>query len=104
MTGESALTYVLDENGEPRPAEPGEWGPWFENAIRQVAFNKCESGNVSTVFMGIRSAVSGPPDLWETTIFGGAHNGYRVRHTSKQAALDGHAHAVRIANGEIPRE
>jgi hypothetical protein len=34
-------------------------------------------------------------------IFGGEHNGYQTRYSSRTEALDGHDRAVSIARGEV---
>jgi len=55
---------------------------------------------VSTVFLPVdHSFGSGSPVLWETMIFGSSHflDQECWRYTSRQAAVDGHAEAVRLA-------
>lgn len=97
--------YVLDANGEPEPCHDRErWAYWYEASLRarQIANDvTVDDVEVSTVFMGLDHAVSGPPVLWETMIFGGDHDMHQWRYTSRAAALRGHEHALRIAEGEI---
>jgi hypothetical protein len=54
---------------------------------------------VSTVFTGI-DYVS-PPRLWETIIFGGSHDQYQDRYTSREDALAGHEKALALASGKL---
>ena len=60
---------------------------------------------VSTVFLGLDHRFSdsledGPPVLWETMIFGGAHDEHQERYTSRADAIAGHARAVKMVKGE----
>ena len=90
--------WVL-RDGEPVP-EPDvmKWGQWYENAAnRIVAKTKIGDAEVSTVFLGLdHSFGEGEPVLWETMIFGGVHDQYQDRYTSKEAALAGHEVAVAL--------
>lgn len=93
--------YVLDEHGEPQP-EPDirKWAQWYENCERHILYDELPSGvKVSTVFLGLdhNFGMKGPPVLWETMIFGGPHNHYQDRYTSKSEAIKGHIHALRLA-------
>lgn len=94
--------YILNEQGEPVP-EPDllKWAAWFEKADRHVAKDLLPGGErVSTVFIGMDhsfSRVPCPPVLWETMIFGGAHDEYQERYSSREEALAGHARAVALA-------
>jgi hypothetical protein len=57
---------------------------------------------VSTRFLGSdqRKTKAGAPLLWETMIFGGAHNLHQERYTSQADALKGHEKAVAMAKDE----
>lgn len=80
-----------------------EWARWFERAEnRRVAETNLPNGiMVSTVFLGLdHNFYGGPPVLWETMIFGGPHDQYQERYTSREAALEGHEEAVRLAQQE----
>lgn len=95
--------YTLDANGEPQPCDDLiEWARWFETAERHVAHDLDEGdGNrrvrVSTVFLGVdHNFRDGPPLLWETMIFGGPHDGYQRRYSSRDAAYAGHQDACRM--------
>jgi len=73
--------YILDATGKPVP-EPNlmKWAEWFEHNrdVRRVASDEFAVNGVavrvSTVFLGIDHAWSGPPLLWETMVFGGPLN------------------------------
>lgn len=102
--------YILDANDQPVVCDDVlEWGRWFEGADdrRRVARTEFEGGYVSTVFLGLdHNFTHGDPVLWETMIFGGPHDGYQERYTSKADAEIGHQIAVELAKGgsqEPPR-
>lgn len=97
--------YVLDHAGNPVP-EPDihKWRAWFMGNDRRLAFDVVGGTKVSTVFLAFdhRSVLMipddrGPPILWETMIFGGPHDDYQERYSSREAALAGHRRAVRRA-------
>jgi len=103
--------YILNAAGEPEP-EPDlfVWAAWLERASRDrsrvVAQDRDERAGagdvlVSTVFLGLDHNFSGegPPILWETMILGGPHDQLQWRYCSREAAMVGHQHACRIANG-----
>jgi len=102
--------YVLDENGKPVLCKDiFTWGKWFENLEnRHVALDENVGPNhakVSTVFLAIDHAgfnKKGPPVLWETMIFGGRHDQYQTRATSREEALAGHQKAMNLARRERP--
>jgi hypothetical protein len=100
------LYWILDEAGEPQPADVLTWGYWFERASKDrsriVAQDRDERDGtkdvmVSTVFLGLDHAFSnGPPVLWETMIMGGPLDGYQRRYSTRGAALAGHAEACEL--------
>jgi hypothetical protein len=85
--------YILDEDGNP-VLEPDihKWGTWFENFNnRKLAHDEIDGVTISTVFLGLDHAWGdGPPLLFETMIFGGSHDQYQERYSSKKEALAGH--------------
>ena len=94
--------YVLNGNGD-AVVEPDRfrWAEWLEGADRKIGNDYIGEVHVSTVFLGIDHAFGeGPPVLWETMIFGGPHNDYQERYTSREDAIAGHAKALRIVRGE----
>ena len=93
--------FVLDDQGNP-VLEPDlmKWSKWFEQSEKRV-LARDDLGNirVSTVFLGLdHSFGSGPPLLWETMIFGGKHDDYQKRYSTRDEALAGHRHAVWLAS------
>lgn len=97
--------YILDENGNPVEATSlEEWARFFDNRdARRLAYTKVSDDvNVSTVFLGIDHAFGGgPPVLWETMIFGGPHDEYQDRYTTREDALRGHEEAVALARSGL---
>lgn len=66
---------VLDEDGNPIPAELMEWARWMEQSRqRYTMFTEIEDHHVSTVFLGLDMNLSLAPNakpLWfETMVFG----------------------------------
>ena len=96
--------YILNEDREPVVEESLEkWSRWYETAdviIRKSMINDCK---ISTVFLGADHRLSSVdntlPILFETMIFGGEHDQYQERYTSKQGALNGHERAVALVKG-----
>jgi hypothetical protein len=92
--------YVLDENGNAVP-EPDlmKWGIFFKRSSNRVLQQDSkDSVKVSTVFLGLdHSFGDGPPLLWETMIFGGEHDQYQERYTTRDEALKGHRLAMEMA-------
>jgi hypothetical protein len=100
------LRYSLDVDGNPVPEEDLiRWATWFENGENRLLCRDELSGGigVSTVFLGLDHNWSerGPPVLWETMIFGGPHDEYAKRYSSKAAALEGHREAVALAKSSV---
>jgi len=94
--------WILDAKGEPVPAELMEWARWFETGNRILGQDKIGDVLVSTVFLGLdHSFGDGPPLLWETMIFGGKHEGYQERYSTKAEAQAGHSKALALAR-EVP--
>lgn len=86
-------------NTEGDPITREEWATSYDDGdSTQVALSEV---SVSTVFMGLDHAMGteGPPILWETMIFGGPHDGYQTRYSSKEDAVEGHRYATALALG-----
>ena len=94
--------YILNEAGEPEACEDFvRWANWFELNERHVACDNIKGVRVSTVFLGINHNWSeGPPVLWETMIFGGEHDEYQRRYTSRADAEAGHNEALALVLAE----
>jgi len=91
--------YILDAAGVPKPADLMTWAKWFEGNPddRIIAQDQIGEVRVSTVFLGLdHQHGKGPPLLYETMIFGGPHDEYQRRYTTRQQALEGHASAVQL--------
>lgn len=104
--------YTLDEAGNPQP-EPNlmKWAQWMETIenkiVQQDRFDQGDQSIlVSTVFLGLDHSfkeITGKdvlPVLWETMIFGGPHDQYQDRYTSKEDAIAGHQVALKLAKGD----
>jgi hypothetical protein len=93
-------TYVLDQNGIP-VHEPNmvTWGAFLASDAKCLKQDILSDGTcVSTIFIGID--YRSPPRLWETAIFGGPHDDYQDRYTSRESALVGHEKALALAAGK----
>lgn len=91
--------YILDEQGKPiREPDLLKFGRWFETGNRRVASDYIGNVFISTVFLGIDHSfhVDGPPILYETMIFGGDHDQYQDRYSTKEEAIAGHKKAVAL--------
>lgn len=100
------LWYTLDENDNPVPCPDimkleGLLGDIEKRRVArdQITFKI----SVSTVFLGLdhNYMPDGDPVLWETMIFGGEHDGYQKRATSKKEALEHHKEAVDLAKSGL---
>ena len=96
---------MLNVNGDAEPCESlFEWAEWFERSRDTRTLRRDTIGDVliSTVFLALDHAFGGMvPVLWETMIFGGPHDAYQERYTSKDAALAGHARAVALVRDGV---
>lgn len=85
-------------DGEPRACRDSlKWAKWFETATADRIVQQDTVGDVrvSTVFLGVdHNFGDGPPLLWETMIFGGKHDEYQERYTTRAEALAGHRTAL----------
>lgn len=106
MNDKSNGRYILID-GEP-VEEPDlmKWGQWMEDnhLKRHVADDKIGDVRVSTVFLGLNHnfGEEGPPILYETMIFDGAHHGYEERYSTRSEAIEGHAKALVMVKGKKP--
>lgn len=99
--------YILDDDGNPVP-EPDliTWARSFETTKRIVDRTPVGEAEVSTVFLGIdhNFHLNGPPALFETLIFGGNHDMFGWRYSTRAEALAGHVRVVAALtdNTELP--
>lgn len=103
---ERSLYYVLDDAHNPVPAPADIWYRFFANIDnRRVAVTKIGVGdvNVSTVFLGLDHSHSGegPPILFETSVFGGPHDGDMARYATWDAAKAGYNRIVAELMAEL---
>ena len=69
--------------------------PWPSHETRSVAQTYMENDvHISAVFLVIDHAWDGPPDLFETMIFGGPHSDTQWRYHTWDEAAAGHARIV----------
>ena len=98
-----AHNYILNEHGQP-VLEPDliKWARWFEDGKRVLRQDRVGEILVSTVFLANdhNFMEEGPPILWETMIFGGEHDQYQERYSSREAALEGHEKALQLVKGQ----
>lgn len=91
--------YILDSQGMPVAEDDLlVWANWLETTDRQVAMDKLGDVEVSTVFLGLDHSFGGAaPILFETMIFGGPHDQYQDRYSTREEALAGHQKALALA-------
>lgn len=96
--------YILDENDNPVPEnDHSVIAREFKSERRIIKReNISDDVRVSTVFLMLdhNYVPGGLPLLFETMIFGGDHDMYQDRYTTKAEALIGHEKAVKLAKGE----
>lgn len=84
------------------PIDIWEWAHLFHSADRHVAHTELDGITVSTVWLGLDHSFDGRvPLIYETMIFGGAHDEYQYRYPNKDAALAGHDQAVALATSAL---
>ena len=92
--------YILDDDGNVKGTDSlMEWRVFFKDASkRRIAEDFIRSQRVSSVFIGLDHGFSmrGPPIVFETMIFGGPHDGWQVRSSSREGILDHHKVAVKM--------
>ena len=90
------MLYILDNMGDPIPADIATWMRWMVETDRRVAADDLDGGvSLSTVFLGTCfGRATDAPQLWETMIFHGDHATALCRYTTEAAARRGHALAL----------
>lgn len=96
--------YILVDK-IPQKATLFEWAEWFQNANRTVANDFVNRIYISTIFLGINQTYSAdrPPQLFETRIFGGEHDGYQELYSTYKGAEAGHRRAVKKVKDSVKR-
>jgi len=93
-------SYILKDGKPVEESDITAWGRWMKTAERHVANDELPGVRISTVFLGLdHQWGAGPPILYETMIFGGAHDGYQARYHTREDAVAGHAEALTVATG-----
>lgn len=103
------LYYILDENNQVVDVngvvEAYKWRDEDGKNRWKIANTNIKDGeetiNISTVFLTINHAW-GPneePVLFETMVFGGAHDQWQDRYTTHAEAKKGHRAAIRMVRG-----
>lgn len=90
----NARYYILDGDELVPAPDVREWGAWFEqnHLLRRVDATEIGDARVSTVFLGLdHSFGDGPPEVFETMVFGGVLDQECVRYATKAEAIAGHA-------------
>lgn len=95
--------YYILKDGEPVKASGViEWGRWWEanKYQRRIAYDELRGCRISTVFLGLDyNWGEGPPLLYETMIFGGEHDEWQERASTKVEALQIHERAKDLVCG-----
>lgn len=103
------MTYILEGKKVVLCNSFAKWAAWMNNPnadqLKRVAETLVEQIRISTVFLGLNHGDSfpgGPPMVFETMIFGGAHNHRQWRYATWEEAEAGHAVAVKLVEGGNP--
>jgi hypothetical protein len=99
------MFYILDHEDQPVPANGAlQWAHWrdLHPEKAQVAKDVVDGVLISTVFLGMNHAFMDNelPLLFETMIFGGGHDHYQTRCSTKDQALIMHSKALKLVKGE----
>jgi hypothetical protein len=86
-------------NMDGQPIDMSTWVSEFKNIeLRRVAEDKLDGVRISTVLLGLDHSFGiGPPLIFETMIFGGEHDQYQERYSTREQAEAGHKRAVALA-------
>ena len=93
--------YILD-NHKVVAVDLMTWANWFQSRDNRRVRNDTIGGvRVSTVFLGLdHQCGEGPPLLFETMIFGGAHDEFQERCSTWEQAEEMHKRALRMVQEE----
>jgi hypothetical protein len=95
--------YYLDGKTPVRCDSLEEWARKFEVVDRHVAQDEVGGIRISTVFLGIdhNHFAGGKPLLFESMIFGGAHDGKQDRYSTWEEAEQGHAKMLALVRSTL---
>lgn len=87
---------ILDERGAIVPCDVLTWARWYEKADRSIARTEVADCEVSTVFLGLDHNYheAGPPQWFETMVFGGPLDQEQARYETMEQAKAGHQEMV----------
>ena len=92
------MPNYYDPDGQPITMQ--DWLTKFSEANQRVALDERDGIEVSTVWLGRDHQYGdGPPLIFETMIFGGEHDEYQWRYSTRAGAEAGHATACALAFG-----
>lgn len=96
------MTDNLLFNKESEPIDMTEWARLMrDDAYRVIAYTQTDHAQVSTVWLGVNTSIfGGPPQIFETMIFGGKRNGEITRYATVAEARLGHAAICKEVFGE----
>ena len=94
------MSFYYGMDGQPITLD--EWLILYESDdSRRVGWEVRDDVTVSTVFLGLdHNWGGGPPMIFETMIFGGAHDEDQWRYSTRAEAEEGHKRALALAFGE----
>lgn len=98
---ERPLAYRLNKDGSISPCSVEEWSQNFEaeRGGKRIRMDDVNRVRVSTIFFGVDTALTGPPMVFETMIFGGAHDRWTEKTSTLAEAEQAHATALAMVKG-----
>lgn len=97
--------WILDENDNPiRENDYNKVEDFFQSNRRKIKLDVIGYIRISTVFLCLDHSYThdrGLPLLYETMIFGGDHDLYQARYTTKTEALIGHEKALELVKRSL---
>lgn len=99
------LAYRLNKDGSVSPCSVEEWAQDFEaeRGGKRIRLDDVGRVRVSTIFFGVDTAVDGPPLVFETMIFGGAHDRWTTKTSTQAEAEQAHATALAMVKGNTAK-
>ena len=96
------IPYYILQGHEPVRVDLMTWAKWFEVADRQVAYDKFNGLEISTVFLGMDQnwGFSARPVIFETMVFG-CEVEVQVRYSTWDKAIEGHRIIVEKIKGDL---
>ena len=93
MIKSSGNHYILMNQVPVLEPDLENWAAWCNKTDRRVALTKKDNITVSTMFLGVDWGISrsAAPDLFESMIFGGCHNGEALWAATWEEAERNHA-------------